>query len=125
MLYNFFYACSMDAKIPAVLGVAEARTRLPELLAELAEDPEHAPIVVGAYRRPQGVLISPAEYERLMALDAADRLRRAEAAALAGVRAEGGEPSDEVRRDMKAVVDGEMDFDEVLRRTLARYRRDG
>ena len=69
----------MSAKIPTVLGVAEARTRLPELLAELSADPGHEPIVVGAYRRPQGVLISPAEYERLTALDAADRLRRAEA----------------------------------------------
>ncbi|MFL1427647.1 MULTISPECIES: hypothetical protein [unclassified Nocardiopsis] len=114
----------MSAKIPTVLGVAETRNRLPELLAELVEDPEHAPIVVGAYRRPQGVLISPAEYERLMALDAADRLRRAEAAAPAGARAEGGEPSAEARRDMRAVVDGGMDFDEAPRRTLARYRRD-
>lgn len=106
MLYDFFYTRSMDAKIPAVLGVAEARTRLPELLAELVEDPEHDPILVGAYRRPQGVLISPAEYERLMALDAADRLRRAAASALAGVRAEGGEPSAEARRDMDGLVEG-------------------
>lgn len=115
----------MSAKIPTVLGVAEARSRLPELLAELSADPGHDPIVVGAYRRPQGVLISPTEYERFMALDAADRLRRAEAAALAGVRAEGGEPSTEARRDMDAVVTGEMGFDEALHRTLGRYRRDG
>jgi PHD/YefM family antitoxin component YafN of YafNO toxin-antitoxin module len=110
--------------IPATIGVAEARSRLPEILAELAENPDHDPVVVGAYRRPQGVIISTREYERLMELDEMFRRQRAEAEALASVRAEGGEPGPEARADMARVVQGEMSFAEARERTLARYRRD-
>ncbi|WP_017572836.1 antitoxin VbhA family protein [Nocardiopsis halotolerans] len=44
------------------------------------------------------------------------------AAALASVRAAGGEPSPEARADLERVARGEMSFEEARERILARYQ---
>jgi hypothetical protein len=43
-------------------------------------------------------------------------------AALASVRAAGGEPSPEARADLERIARGEMSFEEARERILARYR---
>jgi PHD/YefM family antitoxin component YafN of YafNO toxin-antitoxin module len=78
------------------MGVDEARSRLSELLAGLSPEPGGEPVVMGAYRRPQGVLVSVEEYETLLEVYEQHLRRRETEAALATVRAEGGEPTPDV-----------------------------
>ncbi|QKW06123.1 type II toxin-antitoxin system Phd/YefM family antitoxin [Streptomyces sp. NA04227] len=53
-------------RVPEVVTVSDARSRLSHLLSELAEAGEKAePVLIGAHRRAQGVLLSVAAYENL------------------------------------------------------------
>lgn len=49
-----------------VMGVHEFRAAVSDLLERFREDPHAAPIVVGAYRRPEAVLISIDRYNAVM-----------------------------------------------------------
>lgn len=57
-----------------ILATREARERLPSLLAEFrAAGPDAEPVVIGAHRRPEGVVLS---YERyLQLLEGRERIR--------------------------------------------------
>lgn len=50
-----------------VMGVHEFRSAVSDLLERFREDPHAAPIVVGAYRRPEAVLVSIDRYNAAVA----------------------------------------------------------
>jgi PHD/YefM family antitoxin component YafN of YafNO toxin-antitoxin module len=53
-------------KIPEVVTVSTARSKLSQILAELTEaGPAANPVLIGAHRKPQGVLLSIEAYEEL------------------------------------------------------------
>lgn len=108
-----------------VIGVDEARRRLPEILNGFARHTREEPVAVGAYRRPQGVIISTEEYEEYHELkrqrDDAERARAA-AASLASIRAEGLEPTADAQADVDAYIAGVVTADELVRRAIARHR---
>jgi len=107
---------------PEVLSVATARAQLSRLLAGLsAEDTSGgtpAPVFIGRYRKPQGVLMSITEYQRLKRAEAV-------ASALGSLRAEGLEPTPESAELMSAYTRGEITADELVARTVARYDATG
>jgi PHD/YefM family antitoxin component YafN of YafNO toxin-antitoxin module len=105
--------------IPEVLTVREAREKLPSLLGSLGG--EDAPVFIGAHRKPQGVLISLAEYERLVQAAGQDRRAAVESAA-GSLRAEGLTASEEVAQDAADYAAGRIDADELRRHTLERYQ---
>ncbi|GHC73382.1 hypothetical protein GCM10007079_07260 [Nocardiopsis terrae] len=110
----------MSARILSTIGVDEARTRLSELLTRLSSEPESAPVAVGAYRKPQGVLISVQEYETLLRVYEEHIQRRETEAALMSVRAEGGAPSPGAVNDVERAAAGEITYDEARDRILER-----
>jgi hypothetical protein len=77
-------------------------------------------VFVGAHRRPEAVVMSVEQYQQLV--DAADR-RDAVAEALASVRAEGLEPSEDGLALLEAIAEGRISTEEARARTLARYRK--
>lgn len=110
------------------IGVDEARRRLPEILNGFAEHTRQDPVVVGAYRRPQGVIISFEEYQEhhefRRAQEAAAARAEATAESLGSVRAEGLEPGGEAHLDADAYVAGRLTADELVQRAVARHRHD-
>ncbi|WP_152514137.1 antitoxin VbhA family protein [Nocardiopsis valliformis] len=113
----------MSRRILNTIGVDEARTRLSELLAKLSSEPAGEPVAVGAYRKPQGVLISVREYETLIQVYEEHVRRRETEAALMSVRAEGGDPSPEAIDDVERAAAGEITYDEARERILERAHR--
>ncbi|WP_436885293.1 antitoxin VbhA family protein [Nocardiopsis dassonvillei] len=113
-------------KVHSVMGVDEARSRLAGLLSQLSSDsvePARDPIIMGAYRRPQGVLISVQEYEELIRVYENHRKRQSAAEAVGSVRAEGGEPDAETLADLALVAEGELSPEDAEERVLARARQ--
>ena len=104
--------------VPQVLSVREFRADLAHTFEEV-KDPNHDPVFVGAHRKPEVVVMSVAQYEKM----AAAARRQAADEALATVQAEGLEPSTAAHELMDQVVAGDMDAEEAKRRLLERYRR--
>jgi hypothetical protein len=77
-------------------------------------------VFVGAHRRPEVVVVSVSQYQELV--DAAER-RDAVVEALASVRAEGLEPSEDGLALLEAIAEGRISTEEARARTLARYRK--
>jgi PHD/YefM family antitoxin component YafN of YafNO toxin-antitoxin module len=73
-VYTFGKMAPMSRKPHEVLATREAREQLPTLLAAFrAEGANAEPVVIGARRRPEGVVLS---YERyLQLLEGRDRVR--------------------------------------------------
>ena len=102
-----------------VAPVFEARQQLSQILARFrVEGEESAPVVLGSQRRPEAVLVS---YERFRATEA--RLEsaeawiaraRADAQALASVRAEGLEPDAFGHAVAQGVVEGEITDEQAI-----------
>jgi PHD/YefM family antitoxin component YafN of YafNO toxin-antitoxin module len=105
--------------VPEVLSYRELRDGLAAVFDRLRRSPEMA-VFVGAYRRPEAVIVS---VERFEALREASERQHAVAAALASVRADGLEPSAQDLDLFVAVAAGEMSTDELRNRILDRYRR--
>ncbi|GAA5175065.1 hypothetical protein GCM10023321_80290 [Pseudonocardia eucalypti] len=105
--------------VPEVLSVREFREDLAGTLRRVQE-PDAAPIYVGAHRRPEAVVISAQRYRELTEVD---RRREALDNALGSVRAEGLEPSPEALELFEEVVAGRLTSEEVRQRLLARYSR--
>jgi antitoxin StbD len=64
----------MDRKPHEVLATREAREQLPSLLSAFrAEGANAEPVVIGAHRRPEGVVLSYARYLQL--LEGRERVR--------------------------------------------------
>ncbi|QYN41157.1 type II toxin-antitoxin system prevent-host-death family antitoxin (plasmid) [Pseudonocardia sp. DSM 110487] len=104
--------------LPSVLSVREFRAELAATLRRVQEG--SGPVFVGAHRRPEAVVMSVSQYQQLV--DAAER-RDAVAEALASVRAEGLEPSDEGLALLEAIAEGRISTEEARARTLARHRK--
>jgi antitoxin StbD len=65
-VYTPCYARRMSARVDEVLPTREARAKLPSMLAGFrARGAEADPVVIGAHRRPEAVVLS---YERYLAL---------------------------------------------------------
>jgi hypothetical protein len=112
MLYIMAY--NRWVEVPQVLTVAEARIQLSRLLARLDDGSATGPVFIGRYRRPQGVLMSTDQFEQL-------QRSQAVASALGSLHAEGLEEDAESRQLLDAYVSGEIDADELVTRTVARF----
>lgn len=106
-----------------VIGVDEARRRLPEYLSNLEEHVREE-IEIGAYRRVQGALISKEALDELHEFRELKRRAEVAASALGSTRAEGLELPESSLADAEAYVAGAMTTDELVKRAIARHRRD-
>jgi PHD/YefM family antitoxin component YafN of YafNO toxin-antitoxin module len=116
-VYAFGYALRMQ--LPEVLSFREFRAGLAATFKRVQE-PGSGPVFVGAHRKAEAVVMSVSQYQVLV--EAAER-RDAVSEALASVRAEGLEPSDEDLRLFTAVAAGDMTTDELRGQVLARCHR--
>lgn len=65
-VYTLCYDCAMSPRVDEVLPTREARAKLPSLLAGFrARGADADPVVIGAHRRPEAVVLS---YERYLAM---------------------------------------------------------
>jgi antitoxin StbD len=65
-VYAFCYNRLMNPRVDEVLPTREARAKLPSLLASFrAQGADADPVVIGAHRRPEAVVLS---YERYLAM---------------------------------------------------------
>jgi PHD/YefM family antitoxin component YafN of YafNO toxin-antitoxin module len=114
------HRCTLaDMVVPQILSYRELRDGLAAVLDRLRRSPGTV-VFVGAHRRPEAVIVSVERYEDLQ--EASER-QHAVAAALASVRADGLEPSEQDLDLFVAVAAGEMSTDELRNRILDRYRR--
>ncbi|MQY30888.1 hypothetical protein NRB56_64920 [Nocardia sp. RB56] len=115
--------------------LAEVREQLSQVVSEFrAEGATAQPVVFGAHRKAEAVLLSYQAYRE--GYEAFQSLRRecdelleqlsryrAFAAALASVRAEGLEPPPDLIAQGERLVAGELTVDEAYEEALRRYRR--
>ncbi|MEU3460041.1 type II toxin-antitoxin system Phd/YefM family antitoxin [Streptomyces sp. NPDC006733] len=107
-------------KVPEVVTVSDARAHLSQILTVLSQDGADAdPVLIGAHRKPQGVLLSVAAFE---ALTGRQQRREAAESATGSIEAEGLRASAESDRDVEAYVRGGLSADEIVARALERYR---
>ncbi|MFE3638228.1 type II toxin-antitoxin system Phd/YefM family antitoxin [Streptomyces cellostaticus] len=107
--------------IPEVVTVSDARAGLSQILADLSESGADAdPVLIGAHRKPQGVLLSVEAYE---ALSGRAARRAAVASATGSIEAEGLHASEASDRDTEAYVKGDVDADTLVARAIARHRQ--
>ncbi|MFI9105822.1 type II toxin-antitoxin system Phd/YefM family antitoxin [Streptomyces fildesensis] len=107
-------------KVPEVVTVSDARAHLSQILTVLSEDGADAdPVLIGAHRKPQGVLLSVEAFE---ALTGRAQRRDAVESATGSVAAEGLQASVEADRDAESYVRGGLEADELVARAIARYR---
>jgi PHD/YefM family antitoxin component YafN of YafNO toxin-antitoxin module len=104
---------------PELLSFREFRAGLAGVLDRVRRSPDAA-VFVGAHRRAEAVLVSVEQYE---ALQEATERQHAVAAALASVRAEGLEPSEQDLVLFAEVAAGRLSTDELRELVLARYHR--
>ena len=112
----------MRSALRPVRPVSEARAQLSRALERFRREGTAAePVIFGAHRKPEAVVIPFSLYEQLIEAPAARR--RAAAAASASVRAElPGEFDAEDEADVQLWTQGEISADEVYARALARSR---
>jgi prevent-host-death family protein len=115
-MYRLLYIFAMR---PEVMSVSEFRAGLASTLKRV-QDSEGEPVFVGSHRKPEAVVMSVAQYERLT--DAA-AWREAAEDALASVRAEGLEPSSEARDVLEHVAAGRLSEEQAIARLVQRHRR--
>ncbi|MET9965214.1 type II toxin-antitoxin system Phd/YefM family antitoxin [Streptomyces sp. NPDC006356] len=108
-------------EIPEVVTVSDARARLSRILTDLSESGADAdPVLIGAHRKPQGVLLSVEAFE---ALSGRAARRAAVASATGSIEAEGLQASNASDRDTEAYVKGDLDVDTLVARAIARHRQ--
>ncbi|MCT9087539.1 type II toxin-antitoxin system Phd/YefM family antitoxin [Streptomyces sp. ASQP_92] len=106
-------------KIPDVVTVSDARVGLSRMLADLEHEGATAqPVLIGAHRRPQGVLLSVAAFERLSGRAAR---QAAVDSATGSLAAEGLTVTDAAGRDTEAYVSGQLSADDLVARAVARH----
>lgn len=109
-------------RVPEIVTVSDARTRLSRILTELSEAGSDAePVLIGAHRKPQGVLLSLEAFEAL-----AGRASRGAAvnSVTASLEAEGLRVSQPAEADASAYVRGDLSADEMVARAVGRHRND-
>ncbi len=110
------------AKIQEVVTVSDARAQLSRILVSLGEaGPQAEPVLIGAHRKAQGVLLSVEAFEALEARAALATRRQAVDSANGSLAAEGLTTSAAADRDAAEYIRGAIDLDELTERTLARY----
>ena len=108
-------------EIPEVVTVSDARAQLSRILADLSNaGQDAAPVLIGAHRKPQGVLLSVEAFE---ALSGRAARRAAVASATGSVEAEGLSTSEAADRDAEAYARGDLDADALVARAISRYER--
>ncbi|MFI8303110.1 type II toxin-antitoxin system Phd/YefM family antitoxin [Streptomyces sp. NPDC085927] len=108
-------------EIPEVMTVSDARARLSRILTDLSESGAGAdPILIGAHRKPQGVLLSVEAFE---ALSGRAARRAAVASATGSIEAEGLHASEASDHDTEAYMKGDLDADTLVARAVARHRQ--
>ena len=106
--------------IPEIVTVSDARAGLSRILAELSHaGPDASPVLIGAHRKPQGVLLSIEAFE---ALSGRAARRAAAESATASVEAEGLSTSEAADRDIEAYVRGDLDPDALVSRAVNRHQ---
>lgn len=101
------------------MTVSDARSHLSQLLADLSEAGSDAePVLIGAHRKPQGVLLSVAAYEALVG---SHTRRAAVESATGSLAAEGLRPSAESDRDVEEYVQGSLSAEDMVVRAVARH----
>jgi len=106
-------------RVPEIVTVSDARSGLSRILAELSEaGPQAEPVLIGAHRKAQGVLLSIEAYEELTG-----RAARREAAesVTSSLAAEGLRPTHASDQDTEAYVRGTLSAEEMAARALARH----
>ena len=107
-------------RVPEIVTVSAARSGLSRILAELTEAGASAePVLIGAHRKAQGVLLSVETYERLVS--GRDRQTAADSAT-ASLAAEGLRASAASDHDTAEYVQGRISADQLVDRALARHR---
>lgn len=107
-------------EIPEIVTITDARARLSRILAELSDAGADAePVLIGAHRKPQGVLLSVEAFE---ALTSRAKRRAAVASATGSIEAEGLRTSTAADLDGEAYMRGDLDVDTLVARTIARYQ---
>jgi len=81
-------------------------------------EPGGGPVLVGAHRKPEAVVMSVSQYEALQ--QAAERRRTVESA-LGSLRAEGLQPSPEGQELLEGIAEGRLTTAQARERILARY----
>ncbi|GGW73811.1 hypothetical protein GCM10010350_68070 [Streptomyces galilaeus] len=110
-----------NMEIPEVVTVSDARARLSRILTDLSESGADAdPVLIGAHRKPQGVLLSVEAFE---ALSGRAARRAAVASATGSIEAEGLQASTASDHDTEAYVKGDLDADTLVARAIARHRQ--
>jgi PHD/YefM family antitoxin component YafN of YafNO toxin-antitoxin module len=107
-------------KIAEVVTVSDARAQLSRILTELADAGVSAePVLIGAHRKPQGVLLSVEAFEAL-----SGRVARQAAvdSATGSVAAERLRTSAKADEDSDAYARGEISAEELVERAIDRYR---
>jgi PHD/YefM family antitoxin component YafN of YafNO toxin-antitoxin module len=89
------------------------------LLALVSTGADADPVLIGAHRKPQGVLLSVEAFE---ALSGRAARRTAVASATGSIEAEGLQASNASDRDTEAYVTGDLDVDTLVARAIARHR---
>jgi hypothetical protein len=114
-----------NTEVIQVHPLSEVRARLSGILARFRREGAAAePVAFGSHRKPEAILLSYEVFERYEAL-ARQRARLDNALSAAqSVQVEIPGPfSPEQEREVAAYVDGEIDAEELYRRTIARYRQ--
>lgn len=117
-MYRFWYADLME--IPEVVTVSTARSKLSQILAELTEaGPTANPVLIGAHRKPQGVLLSIEAYEELSGR--ASRQAAVESAR-GSLATEGLHISEAAHHDTAEYVRGNISSDDLVQRAIDRHQ---
>jgi PHD/YefM family antitoxin component YafN of YafNO toxin-antitoxin module len=106
--------------IPKIVTISDARAGLSRILSELSDaGPDADPVLIGAHRKPQGVLLSVEAFE---ALSGRAARRAAVESATGSIEAEGLRTSEAADRDTEAYVRGDLDADALVTRAVNRYQ---
>jgi hypothetical protein len=106
-------------QVPEIVTVSDARTRLSRILSALDDaGPAAEPVLIGAHRKAQGVLLSVEAYENLTS-----RAARLDAVTSVGgsLAAERLTPTAASDTDAAAYVSGTLTAEEMADRAIARH----
>ncbi|MDL5155965.1 type II toxin-antitoxin system prevent-host-death family antitoxin [Actinomycetospora termitidis] len=105
-----------------VLSVREFRAGLAEAIRAAREE---GPVFVGSHRRAEAVLMSIEQYDELRGVPRRPQVPRwlAVEEAVASVRAEGLEPSEEGMRVLEAFAADDISEEEAIAALVRRHRR--
>jgi PHD/YefM family antitoxin component YafN of YafNO toxin-antitoxin module len=112
------------ARIQEVVTISDARAHLSRILADLDRVGEQAdPVLIGAHRKAQGVLLSVEAFEALESRANLAARRQAVDSAAGSAAAEGLTLSAPAKADAQEFARGAISGGELVERAVARYAR--